>query len=284
VALTQVERALLDAPELLQDQQLQRLAHQMAKPSTTPELIGLHSERMMFHDIVQRMYTDDGDGDGRLTPQAYRILGADAGTGGAVPPIAQLTMPVLTASRKEILSHYDAMIDQAEALLAQPRRDADWRPYYQQVEQWHDSPLSLMRYGLLSMFVPALSKAHDQTERYLARRDAVLTALALELYRRQTGSYPQSLEELSPALLPSVPVDRITGDPLRYRLVDGQPLLYSVGANRVDDGGVPALDHAGHPRVTIASRWDIAPENAPAGDWVLYPEPRVETWDEDEVE
>jgi hypothetical protein len=86
----------------------------------------------------------------------------------------------------------------------------------------------------------------DGAERALysqARIELMLTALALEQHRRGAGRYPASLGELVPEYLPAVPVDFMSGsgEPISYRLKpDGTPLLYSVGANRTDDGGVPA--------------------------------------------
>jgi hypothetical protein len=79
------------------------------------------------------------------------------------------------------------------------------------------------------------------------------------------------LRELVPQLLPQVPADRITGDPVRYRLVDGKPLIYSVGADRVDDGG-RILDR--HGKSYAAAEWRFPPADAPKGDWILYPLPR----------
>jgi hypothetical protein len=47
---------------------------------------------------------------------------------------------------------------------------------------------------------------------------------------------------LTPDLLPSVPIDCMDGQPLRYRPnADGTFLLYSVGENGVDDGGDPSV-------------------------------------------
>jgi hypothetical protein len=73
--------------------------------------------------------------------------------------------------------------------------------------------------------------------------------------------------------LPSVPADRITGDPVRYALVDGKPVVYSVGADRVDDGGRPAKPSHGRSSTdpSAAAVWDVPPAKAPRGDWVLYP-------------
>jgi hypothetical protein len=73
---------------------------------------------------------------------------------------------------------------------------------------------------------------------------------------------------LTPTLLPEVPVDRITGGPLIYKLVDGRPLVYSVGADRDDDGGRVTKDRNGNEEPFFAVEWD---NTDPAdGDWVIY--------------
>jgi hypothetical protein len=61
--------------------------------------------------------------------------------------------------------------------------------------------------------------------------------LACKIYKKQNGHYPESLDDLVPALLDSVPFDPFTGKPLIYRLQDRGVLIYSVGSNEKDDGG-----------------------------------------------
>jgi hypothetical protein len=50
-----------------------------------------------------------------------------------------------------------------------------------------------------------------------------------------------------PDLLPAVPPDRYDGKPLRYQLVDGKPLVYSIGSDRDDDAGRAPRNAAGAP-------------------------------------
>ena len=65
-------------------------------------------------------------------------------------------------------------------------------------------------------------------------------ACALEEYRLTHGKFPETLETLSPQFMPRPPNDVITGQPYKYRRTqDGQFVLYSVGWNETDDGGVP---------------------------------------------
>lgn len=89
---------------------------------------------------------------------------------------------------------------------------------------------------LAGVFQPVARKtAANETS-----RNVVVTAIALKRYELRHHQLPSTLDELTPDLLPSVPIDFMDGQPLRYRPnADGTFLLYSVGDNRVDDGGVP---------------------------------------------
>ena len=92
------------------------------------------------------------------------------------------------------------------------------------------------------LIVPSLSAgirkfAYTQTAADLAR-----TACALERYRLAHGGYPEALNALVPQFIAQVPHDVIGGQPLKYRRTDdGKFVLYSIGWNEKDDGGVVAL-------------------------------------------
>jgi hypothetical protein len=76
--------------------------------------------------------------------------------------------------------------------------------------------------------------AHSQTE-----INQALIACALERFRLAHGEYPEKLEALVPQFLDTIPQDIIGGEPLRYqRRSQGTFVLYSVGWNGRDDGGV----------------------------------------------
>jgi hypothetical protein len=48
-------------------------------------------------------------------------------------------------------------------------------------------------------------------------------------------------------------------------------VVYSVGADRVDDGGKVPMTKGGNRDPESAANWGIKPSDAPRGDWVLYP-------------
>jgi hypothetical protein len=64
-------------------------------------------------------------------------------------------------------------------------------------------------------------------------------ACALERYRMAQGRLPDTLEVLAPQFVESIPHDLIGGQPLKYgRANNGSYVIYSVGWNEKDDGGI----------------------------------------------
>ncbi len=93
-------------------------------------------------------------------------------------------------------------------------------------------------------------------------RDLLLLALALHAYHSQYGRYPQTLKQLVPAYLPSLPQDEFAAEgTYHYRLTGKSFLLYSVGPDGKDDGGKPIETVDGGKKrfnvITASSKGDI---------------------------
>jgi hypothetical protein len=72
---------------------------------------------------------------------------------------------------------------------------------------------------------------HTRTQQFV-----ILCALAR--FREAHGGLPESLANLVPMYIRFVPHDIMDGQPMRYRrLENGGCLLWSIGKNRIDDGG-----------------------------------------------
>jgi|GEM_PF-2715453 len=85
-------------------------------------------------------------------------------------------------------------------------------------------------------FTPRFAQEHlDKAEE---KRRLVLTSIALAKHRVKTGQYPETLNALTPNFIRAVPPDLFSGLlPLYVKQGDGGYLLYSVGPDRVDNGG-----------------------------------------------
>jgi hypothetical protein len=87
--------------------------------------------------------------------------------------------------------------------------------------------------GLVSFEAMAVAALNAQT-----RTQMTATAIACERYRLANGRWPATLDDLSPDYIAKVPSDPFAGRPIRYAVADDGIRLYSVGADRTDDGGV----------------------------------------------
>ena len=89
------------------------------------------------------------------------------------------------------------------------------------------------------MLLPALAQVHIRADRSLTTSRLAVAVAALERHRLANGGYPKALADLVPRFLPTVPLDPMDGQPLRYRLnADGSFTPYGVGPNHADDNGV----------------------------------------------
>lgn len=274
--LETIKQLLVDSPTMLSEAQWKAIAHRLAAYHGGTIRPDLAIERVFFADVVQRLYTDDGHGDGRLVGNVGVLTGAlqQYQSGSAMQ--FDIGMPIasaLMAGRADLVAKYDELMSASVEESTIPL----WKKGESRVDallrEINSSVLSRSRYLLISILMPSLQRASIQGEIVTQQRDATLVAIALQMFHRRNGRYPAALGELTPALLPSVPVDRFDGFALRYRVNGGQPVLYSVGADGDDDGGrVPATESG---RKAI-SQWLSPSEranqvNPPEGDWVLWP-------------
>jgi tetratricopeptide (TPR) repeat protein len=93
-------------------------------------------------------------------------------------------------------------------------------------------------HAIADLFSPTLSFTFQKVAGYHAFQRLGETAIALRLYRKEHGRYPENLSALVPRYLSSVPADPFDGKSLRYRREGTGFRLWSIGPDRKDDGGV----------------------------------------------
>ncbi len=285
---------------LLSKAELLDLAHRIAAYSGGGTLRArLQGEHLLFEDLLQRTCTNDGADDGRLTAEGYRLwrqlgdkLPEDPAErlspwGLMREPLGGTALSLMTASRRDLSDMAERLVLRFQSERSGPLWQWEASTAEEQIEKLLNSPHNRIRYWPVLHLFPSFQNLALRGEVLTQQRDAMLTVIALELHRRREGHYPEMLEQLTPSPLPAVPLDRFTGKPLCYRLIDGQPLVYSTGMDRDDDGGRP--HRMGN---DLAERWEpwkkvSAPPrllNDGFGgqmlmgpkfdwDWILWPQP-----------
>jgi uncharacterized membrane protein len=282
-SLSLVDDLLMGRHELVDDAGLQRLAHSIAGYSGGGTIRArLLGQRLTFRDLYQRVYTDDGRGDGRLTAEGLRLLNnVKALSAGDADSAVAPVFSALIASRREMTRATDELFDRLENEINQPYWERSSSTVRDQIARWDRSPVDKIRYAPLRQMSSFAQYTAPLGDFITQRRDATLVALALELYHRRNGSWPKVLGELVPDLLPAVPPDRFTGGPLLYRVVEDRPLLYSAGPDKKDDGGKP-IEGPALARLNPMFFMTMATAETKilTGDWILWPPPMTAKLDE----
>jgi hypothetical protein len=193
-------------------------------------------------EALQRTFADLPDTDGlerELTLRRARLIEEQTEgvqRGGPSPVVAFVLRPFFTRMLRVQLQQFPEVIAAAR-------------------EPWPDkfATLSTLAAGTMSRAngrivsaavrgdVPnlaALAASPIIAGQILAMRRVAVATLAIARFRRaHGGALPPSLDALVPAFLRAVPIDPFTGKRIVYRpLADGY-VVYSVDANRTDDGG-----------------------------------------------
>ncbi len=222
--------------------------------------IRLDGEKYFMLDTLQRIYTDDGEGDGRIIPfEAAKVLGLtdtvalESADRSLVPAIFAPIADLFYASRKEMQDQYTERMGFAETRLGVPLFTLRNQPDVWQ-SHWPKATSTLDPYFLVDLLMPSLQKAILQGEYTRGKRDATVAILYAVQFHNKTGQWPADLIDAGV-------VDAWSGKPLLIRYSGDEPLIYSVGFDQEDDGG--QFDDS-------AERWD----ERSIGDWVIWPTAR----------
>jgi hypothetical protein len=145
---------------------------------------------------------------------------------------------------RELRIYLSIMGQSVEAAgLPFPQRMAKAKELEERVDQKHDSDPEIVHFlggdSMATMLFPPVATSHIRSAETQVRLMAAQIALAVERYRvRHAGQLPAQLTELVPKELASAPVDPFDGKPFRYKRLAQGYMIYSVGADGKDDGGL----------------------------------------------
>lgn len=88
---------------------------------------------------------------------------------------------------------------------------------------------------LLSLLMTVFDKTSAQMAATDVDLESTIVICALNRFQRTHGRLPEHLSELVPECLAAMPIDPFDGKPLRYRLEEGEWIVWSVGADLKDD-------------------------------------------------
>lgn len=133
----------------------------------------------------------------------------------------------LTKSHAELIKHFNDAIR-----IAQLPLETQWNAVVElDKKQKNHSVLSRLLYSNVTGLLQTVL-------RHQAHLRCIQTLFAAERYRIRHKSWPESLEDLvADKLISTVPLDPYDGKPLRWKKTDDGRMVYSIGPDRIDQGG-----------------------------------------------
>lgn len=297
VATRHAIAALEWKPDLLDGAQLARLQRAFESVPTALRRLDLGAERLMWLDVEQRFFTDDGQGNGwfrldrkALLPFVGTMESSSLTNGGALGeggvPTASLVAATLSgpaaalivADRKSTRAFFERMAARFEDASSLPLRD---HAKMAAVDREFHEELAADPVGLLlpRMLMPAFGQAARSYAVDQASCDAMIATCAVLRFRADAGAWPARAEDLAPKYLPTAPRDPWTGTPIHMASDAGGFRMWSIGEDGRDDGGDPAAlaeaGWGGARATTLALRNDDRTATnwngeIPRIDWVWY--------------
>jgi hypothetical protein len=121
--------------------------------------------------------------------------------------------------------------------------EAAGKPFREAKPLWEECASQAQFHGgalLNAVFIPSFGAAFGQTAtRADATWQVARLGVAAHLYREKNGHFPEKLNDLTPDFIPSLPTDPYDGKPMKLKRTDHGIVVYSVGPDMVDDGGMP---------------------------------------------
>jgi hypothetical protein len=121
--------------------------------------------------------------------------------------------------------------------------------------------------------LPAVNLIIEAAVRDQATLRTAILALGCERHRRAFGAWPATLADLPAEFRPAPTTDPFDGQPLRYRRLPDGVVIYSIGADGKDDGGVTVRKPGLATPPDVGFRlWDTAHRRAEPPSTVEVPE------------
>lgn len=256
---TLIEQLVGRAMMAMAGQEMRRILYDM-RDSVTPEQLAIvgtsqpmtmsldgmkpnyEGEKLFFYDVIQYVFTDDGDGNGRLIPSQFEKIewmGQDEQEVSKQSSFHRegryLHIAAAHADRVTTVDKYLELWGKMQERLQLPLFD----PRRAEAGQIMDAALRgqpLGRFQLIKTLLPNLSYADASLREGVMELQALRTIVAILNFKQNRGSLPTRLGELVPVFLTEVPTDAYSGSELRYDAGAAHgPKLYSVGRNLADD-------------------------------------------------
>ena len=246
------EQALAAMQTLLEDELAQSLLHR-----------AFRYERGLSFRVLESTFKD-GTGPSALLAGAN--LPIDLKNASLNKALAIMLTPFLGSVEANQVKSLETLTDLVQAMKRpESEQKAEFLHVDAMAKDWRQPVL-------FRLLLPSVLKVHEAYLRNQGGLRSAVLAIAAERFRRKQGAWPENLDALLTHELKKVAADPYDGQPLRLRRLPDGLVIYSIGANGIDDGGQVILK-GWLPLDTGFRLWDVNQRRqAPAEPKVEKPE------------
>ena len=203
-------------------------------------------EHASMLDVVQYLFPPGQDGQPRLnTDRATKTARDYILMSGSMPEeqLREAVQAKVDACARLNPEQLHQIVETIDSYFRQVREK--WQTGYPQVRAKDIAELSdnaRSENALLQDAIPSLSSAYHQTARNEASRRATQLTYEVHLFKARNGRWPSSLDELPTRPGSNSHTDPFTGAGFGYKLTESGPMIYTVGEDGQDNGGVHSED------------------------------------------
>lgn len=220
--------------------------------------IDFEIEKLFLYDVVQRMFHQNKDDDGKLAFRYFPSVNClcDEGKYRMRRYIIQSFLGPTSSEMKQKIDKYLSGFESVAALT--PYQVFSNTPqYFEKLESERKKDV------LLDLVATNYERSLARIYEVRSRTEALITTIGIIRFKKDTGRLPKSLEELKKKnYISEIYPAPFSDEALVYRLLDGDFTLYSVGRNFKDDEGKPGF----RPGIYPASCFPLAQE----GDDIVF--------------
>ncbi len=147
----------------------------------------------------------------------------------------------IAANKDQILAVWSEKYLNAKALIETLPWNRDVKGYRENKKKL-DSEIGKLDGSGQPAYTVDWADAADRNESQQALIGLVLVKAALELCRLENDAYPDSLDVLTPKILPELPLDPFSGKSFEYQKTPAGYTLYSLGPDCISQGGQTVYD------------------------------------------
>ena len=223
------------SPSLLQDETSWLAKWQAKQPYDVVE--GLKAESRFSKNFIRKGFNDP-----ITTAKTILFLEKPSKSFSAIVWLTMRANWLMGYSEQTMISDSEFEIKSLIGLVQHPYQLQELKKWK---AQWHDDGFAILKkrdplgYWMTRLSAMTISGVYYRELQNRFEINATRVMLAIRAYKQTEGKLPPSLDALMPKYLPSIPRDPfLENAPLRYRAnADGTWIVYSVGADQIDDGG-----------------------------------------------